>query len=105
MSFVLKFSSVIVDGFFSSLGECPPNWIVGNDGTGCFFVSQIQLNFTDANIWCQNSQSRLIEIVETKLFTALQTLKNFRFRLNDFFWIGLREIGPNRCSSSNILTF
>ena len=99
MPSVVESKGIFVVRSSSNLGECPPNWLVGNNGTGCYFVSATtQLNFTDASSWCQSSQSRLIEIVETKLFDALQSLNDFHFRLNDFFWVGLRELGPNRSS-------
>ena len=42
-----------------------------------------------------NSQSRLIEILNDKIFATLQLIKDFNFNLNSFYWIGLREIGPN----------
>ncbi|CAF0721364.1 unnamed protein product [Adineta steineri] len=76
--------------------ECPSNWIVSNNGTGCYFVSSIQLNFVDANLWCMKSQGRLIEISNQNIFLTLQLIQDFHFNLNYFYWIGLREIGPNK---------
>jgi hypothetical protein len=78
-----------------SSGECPSNWIISNNGTGCYFVSYIRLNFTNANLWCMGNQGRLIEIVNANIFSMLQSIKVFGFSLNNFYWIGLREIGAN----------
>ena len=81
------------------LVECPPNWLVGNNGTSCYFPSYTRLNFTDANLWCQASQSRLLEITNGNLFTALQSNNQSNLYINHSYWIGLREVGPNRSRS------
>jgi hypothetical protein len=76
-------------------GECPSNWIISNNGTGCYFVSYIRLNFANANLWCMKSQGRLIEIVNANICSMLQSINVIDFSLNNFYWIGLREIGAN----------
>ena len=77
-------------------GECPPNWVVSNSGTSCYFISYIQLNFTDANLWCMENQGRLMEILNENIFLALQSIKKISSTLNSFYWVGLREIGANK---------
>ncbi|UJR38031.1 hypothetical protein I4U23_030713 [Adineta vaga] len=76
--------------------ECPPNWIISNEGTSCYFVSHTNLNFTDANLWCMKSQSHLIEISNENIFISLQEISTLKFSLTNLYWIGLREIGPNK---------
>ena len=104
----VRISIQLKENFFDwflleTLGECPSNWFVGNNGKGCFFVTHTQLNFTDANLWCHSSQGRLLEISQNDLFVALQSTTQFSFRVNDFYWIGLRETGPNLSNIVSIL--
>ncbi|CAF3386165.1 unnamed protein product [Rotaria sp. Silwood2] len=75
--------------------ECPPNWIVGNNSTGCYLVSSTDLTFTDASQWCITSESRLIEILNENIFRTLQSIKDFSFNVTKTYWIGLRETGSN----------
>lgn len=45
------------------------------------------------------SQSRLVEIINENLFNTFQSIKEFKFNLFNFYWIGLREIGANKSLS------